>query len=195
MTGPDDSDRARAEIQTQTEARTQARDRTRDRIIVLGKIAGTFGVQGWVKVSSYTEPLDNVLQYPVWQLRRGADWSAVEVSQGRVTGKGVLAKLKGFDTPEDARVLVGTELGVWRQEMPPTLPGEYYLSDLEGLEALNASGEPLGTIDHFRTTPSATVVVVRSKGRPEQWVPFVKERIVQIDLAAGRVVLDWPADL
>jgi 16S rRNA processing protein RimM len=152
-------------------------------------------VSGWVKVSSYTEPLDNVLQYSVWQLRRGADWSAVQVENGRVTGKGVLAKLEGFDTPEDARVLVGSELGVWRHEMPPTQPGEYYLSDLEGLEAVNASGEPLGTIDHFRSTPSATVVVVRREGRPEQWVPFVKERIVQIDVASGRVVLDWPADI
>ena len=185
MTGPDATDRAA----------DQAQERTRDRVIVLGKIAGTFGVLGWVKVSSYTEPLDNLLRYSVWQLRRGAEWSPRQVSAGRLTGKGVLAKLEGIDTPEDARVLIGTELGVWRHEMPPTQAGEYYLSDLEGLEAVTASDEPLGTIDHFRSTPSATVVVVRRQGRPEQWVPFVKERIVRIDLEGGRVVLDWPADL
>jgi 16S rRNA processing protein RimM len=174
---------------------TEDPDRAQDRIVVLGKIGGTFGVSGWVKVSSYTDPLDNLLQYPVWQLRRGVGWAAVRVSEARVTGKGVLAKLAGFDTPEDARVLVGTELGVWRHEMPPTQPGEYYLSDLEGIEAVNVTGEPLGTIDHFRSTPSATVAVVRRQGRPEQWVPFVKERIVRIDLAGRCVVLDWPADL
>lgn len=165
------------------------------RVVVLGKIAGTFGVQGWVKVSSYTEPLDNVLNYPVWQLRRGADWSAIKVTAGRVTGKGVLAKLEGIATPEDARVLVGTEVGVWRHELPPTQSGQYYLSDLEGMAVINAEGESLGKIDHFRSTPSATVVVIRSEGRPEQWVPFVKERIVNIDVAAGRVTLDWPTEL
>ena len=166
-----------------------------DRIVVLGKLAGTFGVQGWLKVSSYTEPLDNLLQYPVWQLRRHDDWSAIKVEAGRVTAKGVLAKLEGIETPEDARVLVGTELGVWRHELPATRPGEYYLSDLEGLAVFDASGEPLGKIDHFRSTPSATVVVIRAAGQAERWVPFVKERIVQVDVAAGRVVLDWPADL
>lgn len=162
---------------------------------MLGKIAGTFGVQGWVKVSSFTDPLDNLLQYEYWQVRRGEQWSALEVTAGRMTGKGVLAKLKGIDTPEAARVLVGSELGVWRHELPATAPGEYYLSDLEGLQAVAATGETLGTIDHFRSTPTATVVVIRNGKRAEQWVPFVKERIVRVDLDAGQVVLDWPAEL
>jgi 16S rRNA processing protein RimM len=166
-----------------------------DRIVVLGKIAGTFGVLGWVKVNSYTEPADNLLRYTAWQVRRNAEWLVLEVSEGRVTGKGILAKLTSIDSPEDARTWIGSEVGVWRHELPPTLPNEYYLSDLEGLEVENASGEALGKIDHFRSTPSTTVVVVRRQGRPEQWVPFVKERIVRIDLRAKRVVLDWPADL
>ena len=164
-------------------------------MVVLGKIAGTFGVLGWVKVNSYTDPLDNLVRYRVWQLRKGVDWTAVRLAEARITGKGVLAKLEGVDTPEAARVLVGTELGVWRHELPSPAPGEYYLSDLEGLDVVNTSGEPLGVIDHFRSTPSATVAVVRREGRAEQWVPFVKERIVRIDLAAKQVVLDWPADL
>jgi len=166
-----------------------------DRVVVLGKIAGTFGVSGWVKVTSYTEPLDNILRFRTWQLGRAGDWTVACVSEGRVTAKGVLAKLEGIDTPEAARLLVGTEIGVWRRELPSPAAGEYYLSDLEGLEVVNVGGELLGKIDHFRTTPSTPVVIVRRQGRPDQWVPFVKDRIVRIDLLAGRVVLDWPADL
>ena len=166
-----------------------------DRIVVLGKIAGTFGVSGWIKVSSYTDPLDNLLQYPIWQLRRGETWTKAKLEASRVTGKGLLAKLEGIETPEDARVLIGTELGVWRHELPAVRPGEYYLSDLEGLIAVTPCDEPLGVIDHFRSTPSSTVVVIRSAGQLDRWVPFVKERIVKVDLSAGRVVLDWPADL
>lgn len=163
-----------------------------DRIVVLGKIAGTFGVKGWIKVRSYTEPVDNILDYDVLQLGRPGQWKPVNIAEGRVTDKGVLAKLEGLDSPEEARLLVGMELGVWRSQMPPPEPGEYYLSDLEGIEAMSVSGERLGTIDHFRSTPGGTVVVIR--GEQEHWVPFVKDRIVKVELDAGRIVLDWSAD-
>jgi 16S rRNA processing protein RimM len=116
----------------------------------------------------------------------------MRLAAGRVTAKGVLAKLTGLDTPEDARGLVGLEVGVRRSELPPPAPGEYYLSDLEGLEAIDASGVRLGRVDHFRNTPTGTVAVVR--GQREHWIPVVKERIVKVDLVAGQVSFDWDAD-
>jgi 16S rRNA processing protein RimM len=163
-----------------------------DRIVVLGKIVGTFGVKGWVKVKSYTEPVENILDYGVWQLGSAGKWTQVRTEEGRVTDKGVLAKLEGLESPEEARLKVGLELGVWRSEMPPPAPGEYYLSDLEGIDAMSSSGELLGRVDHFRSTPAGTVLVIR--GEQEHWVPFVKERIVKVELGAGRIVLDWSAD-
>ena len=163
-----------------------------DRIVVLGKIVGTFGVQGWIKVSSYTEPPANILEYETWQLGRAGRWSPVRVEDGRVTGKGVLAKLAGLETPEAARVHVGAELGVWRSELPPPGEGEHYWSDLEGLDAFAASGERLGVVDHFRSTPAGVIVVV--KGEREHWIPFVKERILKVELDARRIVLDWAVD-
>ena len=163
-----------------------------DRIVVLGKIAGSFGVKGWVKVKSYTEPVDNILSYEVWQLGRTGQWTPIRIEDARVTDKGVLAKLEGIGSPEEARLKVGLELGVWRSEMPPPDPGEYYLSDLEGIEAVSATGEVLGRVDHFRSTPGGTVMVIQ--GEQEHWVPFVKERIVKVELDASRIVLDWSAD-
>jgi 16S rRNA processing protein RimM len=163
-----------------------------DRVVVLGTIAGTFGVKGWVKIKSYTEPVENILDYEAWQLGRAGQWAPVIVEDARVTDKGVLAKLEGFETPEEARLKVGLEIGVWRSQMPPPEPGEYYLSDLEGIEAFSPEGERLGRVDHFRSTPGGTVVVV--KGEQEHWIPFVKDRIVKVELDANRVVLDWSAD-
>jgi 16S rRNA processing protein RimM len=109
-----------------------------------------------------------------------------------VTAKGVLAKLAGVETPEEARLATGSEIAVARDELPAPAPGEYYWSDLEGLQALGREGHPLGRIEEFRATPGGTVVVIR--GERQHWVPFVKERIVSVDLDAGRVVLDWAAD-
>lgn len=166
--------------------------RSPERIIVLGRIGGAFGVQGWVKITSFTEPPENILNYGVWQVGREGRWQPVEIENGRVTGKGVLAKLAGIDTPEDARLQVGADIGIARGELPPAAPGEYYWSDLEGLEAVTPQGEMLGRVDHFRSTPGGSVVVIR--GERERWIPFVKERIVKVDLDAGRIVLDWAAD-
>jgi len=163
-----------------------------DRVVILGKIVGTFGVKGWIKIKSYTEPVDNILEYEMWQLGRAGEWKPVTLEDARLTDKGVLVKLEGLETPEEARLKVGQEIGVWRSQMPPPEPGEYYLSDLEGMEAQSPTGERLGRVDHFRTTPGGTVVIV--KGEQEHWIPFVKERIVKVEMDAGRVVLDWSAD-
>ena len=106
--------------------------------------------------------------------------------------RGVLAKLAGIDTPEEARLKVGAEVGVPRSALPPPAQGEYYWSDLEGLEARAKDGTVLGRVDHFRSTPAGSVVVIQ--GEREHWVPFVRDRIVSVDLEAGRIVFDWAAD-
>lgn len=167
-------------------------ERGEGRIVTLGKIAGTFGVQGWVKVQSFTDPPENIFEYDNWRILQRGEWKPAAVEDGRVTGKGVLVKFAGIDTPEDARLYVGAELGVARSEMPQTAPGEYYWSDLEGLEARGVNGEVLGRIDHFRSTPGGDVVIVR--GEREHWIPFVKDRILKVDLRAGHIVFDWAAD-
>lgn len=171
---------------------TSAEPGTADRWVILGKIGGAFGVHGWVRITSYTDPPENILDYEGWYLRRAGQWQAIEIEAGRVTAKGVLAKLAGVETPEEARLQVGIEIAVPRSELPPTAPGEYYWSDLEGLEAVTPEGVTLGRVDHFRTTPGGAVVVVR--GDREHWIPFVKDRIVKVDLDARRIVLDWGVD-
>ncbi|AMN46488.1 16S rRNA processing protein RimM [Steroidobacter denitrificans] len=163
-----------------------------ERIVVLGSIGAPFGVQGWVKVRSYTEPLENILNYGVWQLGRAGQWQSCRLEDGRITGKGVLAKLARVDTPEAARLHTGADIGVARSELPPPPPGEHYWSDLEGLEALGSDGSRLGRVDHFRATPAGHVVVI--KGAREHWIPFTKDRILKVELDAGRIVFDWAAD-
>jgi 16S rRNA processing protein RimM len=164
-----------------------------DRIVVLGKVASPFGVKGWIKLMSFTDPPDNILDYETLQIGGPGKWTPVKLEAGRVTGKGVLAKLAGIESPEAARTRVGLELGVRRSELPPAAPGQYYWTDLEGFAAANVEGESLGKVDHFRTTPTGPVVIVR--GEREHWIPFVKDRIVNVDLAAASIVLDWPAEL
>jgi len=167
-------------------------DRSSERIVTLGKIVGTFGVKGWVKVQSFTDPPENIFEYENWRLHHAGEWQPAKIEDGRVTGKGVLVKLAGMDTPEDARLYVGAQIGVARIELPEPGPGEYYWADLEGLEARGNDGRILGRVDHFRSTPAGDIVVVR--GKREHWIPFVKQRILKVDLQSGHIVFDWAED-
>ena len=78
-------------------------------LIVLGKITSVFGIKGWVKVYSYTDPMENLLAYPKWQLRLQGQSKFIRQLDGRKHGKGLVVKLEGIDTPEDARLL--SEIG------------------------------------------------------------------------------------
>jgi ribosomal protein S16 len=84
------------------------------RRVVLGQVVWAFGVQGWVRIQSHTDPPANILKFGRWQLGRAGQWREVEVEDGKVTAKGVLAKLVGVETPEEARLATGSEIAVAR---------------------------------------------------------------------------------
>lgn len=164
----------------------------RDRIVVLGRIAGVFGVKGWVKVQSFTSPPDNLLDYKVWQIGVRDAWSPLSPAEGRLTNRGVLVRMENCSDRDQAQALIGAEIGVWRSELPAPAPGEYYWEDLTGLDAYSPSGQWLGKVDHFRETAVHPLIVIR--GEREHMIPLVKQRLLAVDLAAGRVTLDWDPD-
>lgn len=161
--------------------------------VTLGRVAGVFGVKGWIKVESYTEPRGNIVAFGQWTLKlRGAD-HAVEVEEGRDHGGGVVAKLRGIDDRDRAREWVGAEIVVERERLPRLGTGEYYWADLEGLEVRTSAGVVLGTVDRLLATGAHDVLVLA--GRPERLIPFVVGRIVKrVDLEARLIEVDWSPD-
>ena len=164
-----------------------------DGIVRLGYICGVHGVKGWIKVHSYTEPRGNIVDYTNWMLERdGRRWRAA-LEHGKSDGKNVLAKLEGIDDRDAAGDLIGTEIMVARDALPPCGPGEFYWADLEGLEVVTGDGRALGRVDHLLATGANDVLVVR--GETEQLIPFVLDSVVrEVDLTAGRIVVDWAVD-
>lgn len=161
-----------------------------DDYIEMGRISGLYGVRGWVKVYSYTEPRENILNYATWHLRRQGGWVLVQLAGGRGQGKGVVAHLKGYDDRDAAAALVGSTIAVRRSDLPATAEGEYYWSDLIGLKVVNLQGVELGTVVDLMETGANDVLVV--KGERERLIPYTPGIAVQsVDLAAKRLTVDW----
>lgn len=161
-----------------------------DAIIRMGRIVGLFGVKGWVKVFSYTDPRQKILDYPVWLVDDSGAWTEVRVLDGKRQGKGVIAQLDGNDDRDSAASLIGKDIAVRREALPVPDSGQFYWSDLEGLSVRRTDGEVLGTVSYMLATGANDVMVV--KGERERLIPFLlHDTIVDVDLAAGEIVVDW----
>ncbi len=162
-----------------------------DRWLTLGRIVGVFGVKGWVKVESFTEPRDNLFRYRDWRLLQGTV-SDIKLEQGKMQGHGMVALLAGIDDRDRAAALVGAEIQIPRSQLPDNAPGEYYWVDLEGLEAFTTDGARLGVVSHLFATGANDVLVIQ--GEREHLVPYVMDRFVkEVDLEGKRIVVDWDA--
>lgn len=166
--------------------------------IGLGRIVGVFGIKGWVKIQSWTRPIENILEYPVWQVGRAGRWQTLKLAEGRAQGNRLVAQLANVDgepvTDRNlAEGLVGCEIAVLRGQLPPTAPNEFYWVDLVGLEVENLEGRQLGRVSELFETPAHDMLVVQ--GARECLIPCVIGPIVKnVDLSARRMQVDWDPD-
>ncbi|HMD74008.1 MAG TPA: ribosome maturation factor RimM [Steroidobacteraceae bacterium] len=158
-------------------------------LIELGSVGAPYGVRGWIKVRSYTEPPERVFEKRRLQLvLRGRSETYQIESTGRSGGQ-LTAKLRGVDDRDQARSLTGASIVVARDELPPRAAGDFYQTDLIGCEVVNRSGVRLGVVRCFIETPAHTIMVVQ--GQQEIWVPAVPQHLQRVDLKARRVVVNW----
>lgn len=172
---------------------TPARPADGRRPVVLGRIGAPFGVQGWVKVQSFTDPPEGIVGYGTWELTQGgrAAGSAV-VLEWKRAGSAIAVRLEGVGSRDEAQALTGAEVRVDRADLPPNAPGEFYWHDLIGLDAFSPTGDALGRVAEILELPAHPVLVLR--GDRERLVPLVPDRLVAVDLEAGRMTLDWHPD-
>ncbi|HUG98297.1 MAG TPA: ribosome maturation factor RimM [Gammaproteobacteria bacterium] len=161
-----------------------------DRRVVLGKVGGLYGVRGWVKLWSFTDPVENLLTYQEVELGLAGEWRAARLVEGRRQGQALVGRFEGCSNRDQAAPLVGAELAVSRDRLPESGAGEYYWADLVGLEVVTIEGVSLGRIENMMATGANDVMVV--KGERERLLPFLPGRYVRdVDLAGGRMVVDW----
>jgi 16S rRNA processing protein RimM len=161
--------------------------------ILLGKISGAFGIKGWVKVMSHTDPKENIFNYSPWWLKKGIESKTLKVSGGKLQGQTLVAHPEGLTDRDQAAALAGWEIWIASNQLPPAKNGEYYWSDLIGLKVENLQGDCLGQISGLLETGANDVVIV--KGERARAIPFLQgQTVLAIDLAQGVMKVDWDSD-
>lgn len=157
----------------------------------MGRILGPFGIQGWVKLRTFTETPDGLADHPSWWLRTKSGWCSAVLQDFKVRPAAVSAKLEGVDDRDAAELLRGLDVAVTREDLGETESGEFYWVDLVGLAVVNLQNEALGQVEELLRTGGADVLVVR--GERERLIPFVADYVKSVDRKTGRITVDWEA--
>jgi 16S rRNA processing protein RimM len=164
--------------------------------IELGRIRAPFGIKGWLHVESHTDPPERLLAYQEWCLRLASGERLTRrMTEGRRHAAGLVAHLEGVDDRTEAGALTGAVIEVERTALPRLAEREYYRADLVGLRVRNLEGAELGTVKYFVDAPAGVLMVTREGSGHEHWVPAAPPHLQRVDLAAGEILVDWPAEL
>src|ERR1700722_8863534 len=161
--------------------------------ICIGRIGAAHGVRGAVKLWTFTEDPLAVMQYGSLATRDGA--RSFEIATAREANGHLVATLKGVATREEAERLNGIELYIARNQLPATDEDEYYHSDLIGLAAVDAAGEPLGRVIAIHNFGAGDIIEIAPPHGATMLLPFTNAVVPTVDLAGGRVVIELPAEI
>ncbi len=163
-----------------------------ERLILVGRVAGAFGVKGELKITSYTDDPAALVRYR--DLKRSDGASALTLTGGRPHKDALVARAAEVATREEAEALRGLELFVPRQLLPPPDEDEFYLADLIGLAAVAPDGAPLGRIKSVQNFGAGDLLEIAPEAGPSWWSPFTREAVPEVKLAEGLVVVVKPAE-
>ncbi|NBE07605.1 ribosome maturation factor RimM [Paragemmobacter ruber] len=168
---------------------------TRPDRICVGAIAGSFGVQGEVRLKSFCAAPEAIAEYgPLWT-EDGARSFTIKLTRAAVSG-GLGARLSGVATKEQADALKGVQLFADRDRLPALPDDEFYHADLIGLTAQDAGGAILGKVRAVHNHGAGDLLEIFGPGQKTALlVPFTRAVVPTVDLAAGRIVVDLPEDV
>ena len=168
-------------------------------VIVLGRLASAYGVKGWLKICSYTEPPENIFNYQPWLLGAPNDSISFHVDQWQNRSKGFVAKIHGVDDRQRAELLCNLDISVEKNHLLPLPVGNYYWYQLQGLRVIsefNDSHHCLGTVKYLISTGSNDVLVVQgdscSIDQSERLIPYITGQYVKkVELNSDMIYVDW----
>jgi 16S rRNA processing protein RimM len=162
-------------------------------LICVARIGAPHGVRGAVRLWCFTADPFAVTDYGPLTTKDGA--RSFEIATSREAKDHLVVTLKGVTSRDEAERLNGVELYVARDRLPPTADDEYYHADLIGLAAITTAGEPLGRVLAIHNFGAGDIIEIAPPKGPTLLLPFTNAVVPTVDLAAGQVVIEPPAEV
>jgi 16S rRNA processing protein RimM len=163
-------------------------------LVMMGRVIAPYGVLGWLKIHPDTEVFDGLLDYKTWWLGKGDDWRELKVESAKIHNDVLVVKLQSVDDRDAAFACKGKQVGVPRASLPKLKKDEYYWSDLIGLAVKNQQNVDFGKIIDVFATGANDVIVAKSDTGQERLMPYIAEVILEVDVNAKTMLVDWDAD-
>lgn len=162
-----------------------------DTYIRIGKLGRPHGLDGFMKLQSYADPVEQVLTYTLYSQSSSGTYTRFLLTDSTVFGNGkLIVKPVGVENPEAARMLTDTVLYMSRDELPTLPSDQFYWHELIGLRVVNHMGHSLGLVDSVFNTGASDVLVVKS-GTTEHLLPYVPHVVLSVDLVAKQINVEW----
>lgn len=166
---------------------------TAPNLVLVGRVSGSFGVRGEVRISAYTEAPDALLRFKKLLNKDGAP--ALTLLSGRVAKDGVIARTSEITVKEAADALRGLELYVPREALPEPDEDEFYLTDLIGLTALTPEGEALGKVKAVHNFGAGDILEIAPQAGASFYLPFTRDTVPELRIAEGRLIVVRPIEV
>jgi 16S rRNA processing protein RimM len=158
-------------------------------LLLIGVIAGAFGIKGQVKLKSFTDRPEHICRH-IHKLYIGKRTTEYRLVRAFEHKPGVLIlTLDGVADRDAAEAMRGDEVYIPSTAAAPLASDEYFLHDLTGVQAFTTDGTSIGTVKDVLVTGASDILVISRPGQPDALVPMVREFIRELDLPAQRIVI------
>lgn len=161
--------------------------------IVLGVITGVHGIQGEVKLKSFTAEPEAIASYGPLDASNG---TVLEIKSLKVHKDQFRARIQGVTDRNTAETLRGLELSIARDRLPEPEDDEVYHADLVGLSVLDLDGTQIGKVVDIVDFGAGELLELRLQDvKSTVLMPFNRQTVPDISLDAGTLTIDPPDGL
>ncbi len=170
---------------------------TEEKKIILGKVGAVYGIKGWLKIHSFTDETEAILDYFPWSLKLGNNTQTVEITDWRKHNKVLIVKVAGIDDRDEAQAFVGSEILTNEAALPELSEDDFYWRDLIGMSVVTNKGYDLGVVTDMMETGANDVLVVKANlkdgfSKKERLIPYLFEQVIEsVSIENKQICVDW----